>query len=190
MLGGAHTEKPDSIIIVYARRVDELGLSITISIPTQGLFVRGGLEISVEDDHFAVPTFTELRDLYHPDRGFFEGAQVLFDGFMWNVLDIYQKFAGPQLCGKCVGVASNLSRIRKGKKPLFEWRTVVIAPKAAPSAPKGGTHASPRHHDRRGHWSVSKLGKRYWRKATKVGNPTNGVVFHDYQLKPATKGTP
>lgn len=78
---------------------------------------------------------------------------------------------------------ANPKRIAKGKKPMYEWRTVVIEPKAPPSLSKGGTHASPRHHDRRGHWVVSKLGKRYWRRATKVGNPTNGTVFHDYLVK-------
>lgn len=77
---------------------------------------------------------------------------------------------------------ANAKRIRKGKAPLFEWRTVPLARKAPelPAAPQGGTHASPRLHQRRGHWATSKLGKKFWRRETVVGNPENGMIFHDY----------
>ena len=82
-------------------------------------------------------------------------------------------------------LGNNAKRIRKGKSPLYEWRTVTLERKrhGLPSAPKGGTHASPRLHQRRGHWSVSKLGKKYWRRETVVGNPDNGMLFHDYTTK-------
>lgn len=80
---------------------------------------------------------------------------------------------------------NNEKRKRKGKAALYEWRTVTLERKrhGLPSAPKGGTHASPRLHQRRGHWSVSKLGKKYWRRETVVGNPDNGMLFHDYTTK-------
>jgi len=79
--------------------------------------------------------------------------------------------------------ASNAKRIRKGKAPLYEWRTVELQRKPAelPSAPNGGTHASPRLHQRRGHWATSKLGKKFWRREAVVGNPENGMIFHDYK---------
>ena len=82
-------------------------------------------------------------------------------------------------------LGNNAKRIRKGKTPLYEWRTVTLERKryGLPSAPKGGTHASPRLHQRRGHWAVSKLGKKYWRRETVVGNPDNGMIFHDYTTK-------
>ena len=35
-------------------------------------------------------------------------------------------------------------------------------------------------HDVRGHWSVSKLGKRYWVKSHKRGDSAKGTIFHDY----------
>lgn len=78
---------------------------------------------------------------------------------------------------------NNAKRIRKGKAPLYEWTTVQIERKAPelPAAPKGGTHASPRLHQRRGHWVTSKLGKRFWRSQTVVGKPENGMIFHDYK---------
>ena len=86
---------------------------------------------------------------------------------------------------KPTATGNNAKRLRKGKPPLYEWQTVSIhkPSPALPSAPKGGTHASPRLHQRRGHWAVSKLGKKYWRRETVVGNPDNGMIFHDYTTK-------
>lgn len=75
------------------------------------------------------------------------------------------------------------SRRAAGRKPAFEWRTVVIESVRPNVEHKGGTHASPRQHDRRGHWSHSKLGKKFWVPPCKVGKASNGTVFHDYVVK-------
>lgn len=86
---------------------------------------------------------------------------------------------------KPVAAGNNAKRIRKGKAPMYEWVTVQLERKTPelPAAPKGGTHASPRLHQRRGHWVTSKLGKKFWRSETVVGKPENGMVFHDYVSK-------
>jgi len=81
--------------------------------------------------------------------------------------------------------AVNRRRIAKGKKPLYDWRTVIVSPKKSQSASLGGTHASPRLHDRRGHLRKYKSGKTGWVKACKVGNAALGTVFHDYEVRPA-----
>ena len=80
-------------------------------------------------------------------------------------------------------IGNNAKRKRKGKAPLYEWSTVQLERKIPelPAAPKGGTHASPRLHQRRGHWVTSKLGKRFWRSESVVGKPENGMIFHDYK---------
>lgn len=79
----------------------------------------------------------------------------------------------------------NSKRKAKGQPPaLFDWRTVVIAPPTEPGPPKGGTHASPRLHDRRGHWRNHPSGKQVWVKACKVGDAAKGVIFKDYEVKP------
>ena len=80
-------------------------------------------------------------------------------------------------------LGNNAKRKRKGKAPLYEWSTVQLERKIPelPAAPKGGTHASPRLHQRRGHWVTSKLGKRFWRSESVVGKPENGMIFHDYK---------
>ena len=77
----------------------------------------------------------------------------------------------------------NSKRRAKGKPPaLFDWHTVVIAPPPEPGPPKGGTHASPRLHDRRGHWRKHPSGKQVWVKACKVGDAAKGVIFKDYKI--------
>lgn len=83
--------------------------------------------------------------------------------------------------------AQQRKRAAKGKKPLFAWHTVTISatPKVAVATPDvAGTHASPRAHDRRGHWRIYKAsGKRVWVKHCRVGNPADGVVFKDYRIR-------
>lgn len=82
----------------------------------------------------------------------------------------------------------NRKRAAKGKSPIsFDWHTVEIGPKQAKNAPQGGTHASPRLHDRRGHWRTCRTGKQVWVKACKVGDASRGVVFKDYRLSEAVQ---
>ena len=78
---------------------------------------------------------------------------------------------------------TNRRKIAQGKTPTYDWRTVVIEPVKPRSEDKGGTHASPRLHDRRGHLRRLRSGKNVWVKACKVGDPTKGAVFHDYKIE-------
>lgn len=82
----------------------------------------------------------------------------------------------------------NRKRASKGKSPIsFDWHTVEIGPKQVKNAPQGGSHASPRLHDRRGHWRSLRSGKQVWVKACKVGDASKGVVFKDYRLVEASQ---
>lgn len=78
---------------------------------------------------------------------------------------------------------TNRRKIAAGKTPTYDWRTVKIGPKTARGESKGGTHASPRLHDRRGHIRRLSSGKNVWVKACKVGDASLGTVFHDYQIE-------
>ena len=78
---------------------------------------------------------------------------------------------------------TNKRKIAQGKLPTYEWRTVTIEPVEPRKEHKGGTHASPRLHDRRGHLRRLRSGKNVWVKPCKVGDANKGIVFKDYQIK-------
>lgn len=80
----------------------------------------------------------------------------------------------------------NDKRKAKGKFPLlYDWHTVVIEPPRPQSESRGGTHASPRRHQARGHWRTYKSGKRGWVKECWRGDASKGSVFKDYELRQA-----
>lgn len=70
----------------------------------------------------------------------------------------------------------------KGKAPLYSWHTVKVEPPKPKQEHQGGTHASPRLHDRRGHLRRLKNGKTCWVKPCKVGDASKGAVFKDYEV--------
>ena len=80
---------------------------------------------------------------------------------------------------------TNRRKIAQGKVPIYEWRTVTIEAVKPRQESKGGTHASPRLHDRRGHLRRLQSGKNVWVKPCKVGDANKGIVFKDYQIKEA-----
>jgi hypothetical protein len=78
---------------------------------------------------------------------------------------------------------TNRRKIAAGKTPTYDWHTVVINGKALKREAQGGTHASPRLHDRRGHSRRLPDGRIVWVRPCKVGDASKGVVFKDYQVK-------
>lgn len=87
---------------------------------------------------------------------------------------------------RCGGnAAMNARRVRRGKRPFFEWTTVKVEPRA-PSEHQGGTHASPKPHMRRGHVRRLKDGRVITIKNCIINRhkmPDEGFVFHDYVVK-------
>ena len=77
----------------------------------------------------------------------------------------------------------NEKKIRKGKKPLIEFRLISVTAQKRdlPSIPQG-THASPRQHWRRGHWRTYKSGIRAWVEPMLVGDEKNGKIVKDYVI--------
>lgn len=78
---------------------------------------------------------------------------------------------------------TNRRKMAQGKKPMYEWKTVVLKSAKPRSESLGGTHASPRLHERRGHLRKMRSGKEVWVKPHKVGNAKLGVIFHDYEVR-------
>lgn len=79
--------------------------------------------------------------------------------------------------------ASMARKLRKHKLPLKEEKTVILeVPKTTiASEHKGGTHASPRVHLRRGHWRRTKKAT-IWVKAAVVGEKSKGMIIKDYMV--------
>lgn len=78
--------------------------------------------------------------------------------------------------------AQKLRRLR-GKKPLLTYKVITITGKKKVSKEgKGGTHASPVTHLRRGHWRHYKSGKRAWVAAALI-NGKDGMVVKDYKVE-------
>lgn len=78
----------------------------------------------------------------------------------------------------------NAKRIRKGKKPLVEFRLITVTGKKNELASlPHGNHASPRQHWRRGHWRfMKKSGKKVWIDPMLVGDEENGKIIKDYAV--------
>lgn len=78
----------------------------------------------------------------------------------------------------------NRTRAKKGKSPLhYTWKTVTIEPPKQKNECLVGTHASPRKHQRRGHWRNHPNGKRVWVRDCWVGDASKGIVFKDYEIR-------
>ena len=77
---------------------------------------------------------------------------------------------------------ANRRKAAEGKPPSYSWRTVVVPPMLRQRAIYGGTHASPRLHERRGHWRTLADGRKVWVRDCLVGNPDLGVVEKDYRV--------
>jgi hypothetical protein len=79
--------------------------------------------------------------------------------------------------------ATNRRKLSEGKPPsTYAWRTAVVAPTPPRKPSAGGTHASPRLHERRGHWRHLHSGDAVWVRPCLVGSPERGVVEKDYRV--------
>lgn len=117
-----------------------------------------------------------------------EHHQLLINVVMWGLVSISYGMAPTKNSTGYRGVANpkNPQRIKRGKKPLFEWETIVIEPKASSSSiGQGGTHASPKPHDRRGHQRRLKSGQVVYVRPHTINRhkiPTEGFIHHDYRV--------
>ena len=115
-----------------------------------------------------------------------EGEDRITAGVMLGALQHFLQQANPEGYRGTPKTNSLINRKRaaKGKPPLqYDWHTVTVEPPKPKGESKGGTHASPRLHDRRGHWRTYPSGKKGWVKACKVGDGSKGAVFKDYKIK-------
>jgi hypothetical protein len=73
--------------------------------------------------------------------------------------------------------------VEKNRPLKYTWHTLVVGAEAILREDRGGVHASPRQHDRRGHQRRLRSGKVVWVKPCKVGSAAQGAVFKDYAVR-------
>lgn len=85
--------------------------------------------------------------------------------------------------GPAPSVALNKARQKRGKQPFFTYKvlTIEVPNDSVEGPPRGGTHASPRVHLRRGHIRHLPSGN-VWVNAAVVGNKRLGMVSKDYRI--------
>lgn len=78
----------------------------------------------------------------------------------------------------------NEKRIKAGKVPFYETKILIVdsKPKEIDTTWKGGTHASPKQHLRRGHIRRYSWGN-IWINNTIVGKSSNGKIDKSYTVK-------
>jgi hypothetical protein len=83
-------------------------------------------------------------------------------------------------------LALNKKRARSGKAPFYSYKVLEIQPNAEKlaSVDRGGSHASPRVHLRRGHIRRLPNGN-IWINAMVVGDKSKGMVSKDYGVQQA-----
>lgn len=153
-----------------------------------GLQVTGGLFVIAGIDRHLSP----VGLLFDPERGYYTddaspATQEAARQMLVTIAD-WMRSMQPGCNAYAITAQSshiNRKRAAKGKGPIsYDWRTVKVAQVQAIANNQGGTHASPRAHDRRGHWRTYPSGKRGWVKDCKVGSASLGMVFKDYKVNP------
>jgi hypothetical protein len=157
-------------------------------------FVTG---IQLDDDHIknktrkqvAIPGFWFLVDdggikVKHHDGSPFDYRTSYATGALTFIAAFLESLETTPAVGYLPTKRPNWQKkIRQGKAPAYDWTTITIEPAKPKGADLGGTHASPRWHERRGHWRlIKKTGKRVWVKNCEVGDKALGAVFHDYKI--------
>jgi hypothetical protein len=78
----------------------------------------------------------------------------------------------------------NSKRRKKGKLPLYEWRTINMLDNKGGDGGSSRERGAVREHYVRGHYMhISKINRTVWRKSHKRGDASLGTVFHDYEVK-------
>lgn len=130
---------------------------------------------TIEGDRIMYGSTEQTDPVNDEDARFVLGVLIKWYHSMMATKTAYQPFVRPTF--------TNQRKIAAGKHPSYDWRTVVIDGKVIKCEHQGGTHASPRLHDRRGHSRRLPDGRIVWVKPCKVGDASKGVIFHDYKVE-------
>ena len=159
----------------------------TIRIPTVGATqINKSGDFGVEYNiAWGEPNFAKKFDPQAPSQG----TELISIHSAKDVIELCTYLSRPTTKTEITRQASlktKLSSSKKLPKAFYEIHRVVLgeATVVSNSEPKGGTHASPRWHERRGYWrTMKKSGKRVWVRSCEVGKKSDGMVYKDYEVK-------
>lgn len=107
-------------------------------------------------------------------------ARVL-SGLVWRSLALLSQ---PVATAEMAFPRTRRPKLARAGVSGWTWHLVNIEPARVRAAAqqRGGTHASPRWHIRRGHWRTLDDGRRIFVRACEVGDATKGGVIKDYRI--------
>lgn len=107
-------------------------------------------------------------------------ARVL-SGLVWRSLALLSQ---PAAAAEMAFPRTRRPKLARSGVSGWTWHLVDITPSRIRDAAqqRGGTHASPRWHIRRGHWRTLVDGRRVFVRACEVGDSAKGGVVKDYRI--------
>lgn len=176
LYGGASKNHPYYEVMMFVAGTDpEEGIVVDISKGTPGKYITfAPLVYAIDDGEIKYGPADENHEVPQDVAELMLSLVAMWFSSMDTGCNTYK----PEVAK----TFTNQRKISQGKAPTYDWKTVFIKASAERSESKGGTHASPRLHDRRGHLRRLRNGKNVWIKAHKVGRAELGSVFHDYKI--------
>lgn len=169
-------ESDDLQGVVWQLFVLTSGQALSLSTISVLIYKVGGARVSRFDPKSAEMQIVALKDCGQDEQEIYESITALA-----ATIEVFS----------CCNVATvehqppkfiNSKRIVKGKVPFFSYRTLHITADTQEKSVSSGTHASPRLHFRRGHIRKFPDGKRFWVRATLVGDKSKGFLYKDYAV--------
>ena len=129
-----------------------------------------------------VPTGTLFDAMYSSDRE--EWAWADMQDEVLAVLELIEALSCSNVTHEAITARKqNKSQVRKGALPFDEYRMLIVKNSTKEYQDKGGTHASPREHLRRGHIRNLSNGNRIWINSCVVNAGVGGRINKNYDMR-------
>jgi len=176
----------------YSAPVDRVRIHSFVPYPMPGnsddLWMHNGyLEINRENNTYdgainrntlkfldAGDGFDKLADTSQIETSMRSSAE-----WLWSFLTVLN-CSNVRLVETAAPAALNKKRERKGRPPIYTYKTLVLKQWQRMTERGLGTHESPRIHLRRGHIKRRATGNFWWEPCV-VGNRKRGIVMKDYR---------
>jgi len=177
---GAPTAKNKNDQIVILATQEKMGHPITISHFSQ---TNGIWQVNIFGSLFHDGKISSSKFILEKRRdNIFQYETATINTLLASIILIQSK--GIKIETVAPDSKLNKSRIKKGKPPLFEYKTIELSGFTSKKSlgTGNGTHASPRLHFRRGHVRTLPTGVKTAVQACVVGSRENGIISKNYTI--------